>query len=84
MQNSTTDQPYALNVASKSGSVHLAIPSSFTGPVCLQSRSGSITLSPAVLERTVIFSDIDGRRACFIGDVRSYSKRLFLDNITIR
>ncbi|KAI5120015.1 hypothetical protein M0805_008476 [Coniferiporia weirii] len=69
--NATTTRPFALSASSKNGSVTASIPSSFIGPVEMGSYNGSITVSSAVQARLVTFSEVDGRRSCFIGDFRA-------------
>lgn len=78
--NAPSSRPFSLAARSHNGSITLAIPRTFTGPITLiTSRGGSQTsqLSPDVRARAVVFSDVDGRRACFVGDVREYGAFFF-------
>lgn len=84
LQNTTTPRPFSLTASSKNGSVTVTIPSTFVGPVALSSQNGSISLSPAVQARTVVFSDVDGKRSCFIGDVRNYSTYLAYRSLSVQ
>ncbi|THH07193.1 hypothetical protein EW145_g3546 [Phellinidium pouzarii] len=68
--NTTTSRPFTLTAFSQNGSVNVAIPSSFVGPVEINTRNGSVSLSDLMTSRIATFSDIDGKRVCYIGDFK--------------
>ncbi|KAH8115110.1 hypothetical protein DFH11DRAFT_146740 [Phellopilus nigrolimitatus] len=69
--NAITPRQYALSAYSRSGSVSVALPSSFVGPVTMFTVHGSVSLSNSVTSRLITFSEIDGKGSCFIGDIKA-------------
>lgn len=78
IQNTATTRPYSLRVFSKHGSVTVAIPRSFVGPVTLRTRHGSVRVSDEIAARMTTFSEDDGARECFIGNADAFRKSTYL------
>ncbi|TCD66591.1 hypothetical protein EIP91_001148 [Steccherinum ochraceum] len=55
----------------------LAIPSDLVGPVTLNVDSNSIYYSPSIRKRLITFGEEDGKRYCFLGDMKreNYTSR---------
>lgn len=62
--------PLALLVTTDTGSITLYIPRTYTGALTIRKTYGSVKLSPALEARVQTFSDIKGKRVCFVGDFR--------------
>jgi len=62
-------RPVRIHAHSHHGSINMVLPPSFRGPVTLDSKNGSITLSDAIKARLTMFSDVGGVRRCFIGNL---------------
>lgn len=62
--------PFALLVTTDTGSITLYIPRTYTGALTIRKSYGSVKLSPALEARVQTFSDIKGKRVCFVGDFR--------------
>jgi len=65
-----TNTPFALLVSTDTGSITLYIPRTYTGALTIRKGYGSVKLSPALESRLQTFSDIKGKRVCFVGDFR--------------
>lgn len=65
-----TTTPFALLASTTNGSITLYIPRTYTGPLTIRKGNGSVKLSPALEARVQTFSDIKGKRICFVGDFR--------------
>ncbi|EJD04783.1 uncharacterized protein FOMMEDRAFT_139513 [Fomitiporia mediterranea MF3/22] len=67
---SVTNHPFALHAHAKNGSASVAIPTNFIGPVTISAVGSWVSLSNAMKERLVTYSEANGIRICFIGDIR--------------
>ncbi|KLO17019.1 hypothetical protein SCHPADRAFT_185939 [Schizopora paradoxa] len=62
---------FTLKVSCKNGGVSVAIPSSFVGPLSLQTRNAHTRNYPKLARDLTTFADVEGDKKCFIGDYLS-------------
>ncbi|KAJ3886369.1 hypothetical protein GG344DRAFT_57566 [Lentinula edodes] len=68
--------PFKLKSCSKNGNVAVRIPRSFQGPVTGTTKHGRIWLSEAVSAQAVVFSEVQGVKRLFIGDMSTRDEKL--------
>jgi len=61
--------PFHLNITGCHGSVNVALPRTFQGPMTIYSSHGSVKFSDDVSERMGHRNEIDNTRRCFVGDL---------------
>ncbi|KDQ51885.1 hypothetical protein JAAARDRAFT_163286 [Jaapia argillacea MUCL 33604] len=61
--------PFHLTCKTETGSVRVRLPRSFRGPLSAKSNTGSISFSSALEPYVTTFSEVNGKRFCFIGNV---------------
>jgi hypothetical protein len=61
--------PFHLNITGCHGSVNVALPRTFQGPMTIYSSHGSVKFSDDVSERMGHHNEIDNTRRCFVGDL---------------
>ena len=63
-------RPVQIKVTSQNGSASLVIPSTFTGPLSIGSRNGSISISEMIQGRSTSFAEVKGIGSYFVGDFK--------------
>ncbi|KAJ3964932.1 hypothetical protein EV361DRAFT_873613 [Lentinula raphanica] len=79
-----TRPSFELKSSSKNGDVNVKIPRSFRGPVTGTTVHGQIVMSDAVSSQAMVFSDVQGVKRIFIGDMSTRNEgiedSLFLES----
>ncbi|KZT24027.1 hypothetical protein NEOLEDRAFT_1135533 [Neolentinus lepideus HHB14362 ss-1] len=59
--------PFKLACHSDMGSVEVHVPRSYSGPLVASTNMGSITFSRELTPHVTVFSDVSGKRHCYVG-----------------
>ncbi|KDQ59721.1 hypothetical protein JAAARDRAFT_56692 [Jaapia argillacea MUCL 33604] len=66
--HNSSPYPFHLECKSHTGSIKILLPQNFQGPLTALSDYGSVTFSKAVSRQLIVFSEVNNKRFCFVGD----------------